>query len=195
MATERKGREKTPRVTSENTWGEIFITPWELLGSGCPFELSLWEKTRDPRKKMKKNQQPVATGWRPGNRPGLKYLDFHSGNKAASWKKNREWETMSVNYSSGRGLMSEHISNWQNSVTPSFERSAVGGGELVPRLRCICRSRRAPGSVPSTTWQITTACSSSFQQLLLVSLGTHRHVMYTEASVYTQTYIKIKIWK
>lgn len=54
MPTERKGREKTPRVTSENTWGEIFITPWELLGSGCPFELSLWEKTRDPRKNEEK---------------------------------------------------------------------------------------------------------------------------------------------
>lgn len=90
MAAERKGREKTPRVTSENTRGEIFITPQELLGSGCPLELSLWEKTRRDPRKMKKNQQPVTTGWRPGNRPGLKYLDFHSGNKAASRKKNLE---------------------------------------------------------------------------------------------------------
>lgn len=175
--------------------GRNFYNPMGITGVWLSFWAESVGKDKRPKKKMKKNQQPVATGWRPGNRSGLKYLDFHSGNKAASWKKNREWETMSVNYSSGRGLMSEHISNWQNSLTPSFERSAVGGGELVPRLRCICRSRRAPGSVPSTTWQITTACSSSFQQLLLVSLGTHRHVMYTEASVYTQTYIKIKIWK
>lgn len=92
--------------------GGDFYNPTRITGVWLSFGA---ESVGKDKKRLKKNEEkPTAGRHRMETRKQawVEISGFPLRKQSNQPKeKPREWETMSVNYSSGRGLMSEHINN------------------------------------------------------------------------------------